>query len=260
MVSEKLIQKAAALLDEIAAEEYRKGYDAAKAEEGTAPDPAPVEPVIEGFDAEAAKANLTALRGSASLIVAIMDARGLVYADADAWKEAGSPEVLGIAYQDSSHTLLMHPKRVAAAEFGGGGITFGKKVFTSTVQWLNSQGRPSAFEDATGVSNTEGIIEGCSDSLAAKCAGVTFANGQKGYMPAAGELRLVCKRIVAVDALLEAVGGDTLKWHNGAHLMHSSSCRNATTVWNVRYSKEGDAQPAYRAKTSKCPTRVFMKL
>lgn len=257
MVSEKLIAEAVALLEEAAAQGYRDGYDKAKSEEGASA-PAVTEPSTGGFSTEAARSNLTALRGGGDHVVAIMDTDGLVYAYADAWRISGK-EALGIAYQDADCTLLMHPKRIEASAFGGDGISFGDKVSTLTAQW-RTQSKVSAFDDLTGVSNTEGIVEKCPDSLAARCAAVEFANGQKGYMPASGEMRLMCKYLTSVDTLLEAIGGDKLKTQNGAQLLYTSTCRNASTVWCVRYSKDGDAQPSYRDKSVKCPTRVFLKL
>ena len=147
----------------------------------------------------------------------------------------------------------MSPKKVGAAAFGGSGINFGKKVHTTKRQWAKdtTATENAAWDDYSGESNTLGIREGCDGSIAAKCM---------EYMPACAELRVYCKYFKQVDALLKAVGGDVLKVQNGAYLLWSSTCRDANNAWCVRFMNEGDAQPAYRSKTSVLFTRQFIVL
>ncbi len=213
------------------------------------------------YDSNTAKANLLALKGEQSYVVCVMDCFGKVYGTVKEWLEAGSPLVLGIAYTNGKDFLCMHINEIAKSKFGGDGVMFGKKVHTTTKQWKSENSTTlTAFDDRNGVLNTEGIIEGCNDSLAAKCKAVVFNNGKSGYMPASGELRLYCKYMSKVDALINDLGGDPLKTQHGAQMLHSSTCRNASTVWMVRYMKDGDAQPAFREKNTVCPTRAFVEL
>jgi len=247
---------------------YTKGYDVGYKEgqaqadptEPDVPEPEPITPPVEEYNSEKAIANLKALKVG-SYVFAIMDKFGNAYATVDDWKNAGSKEVLGIAYCSSSRQMCMGIKKLASSVFGGYGINFNSKVYTTTKQWHNtSTSEVAAFDDYTGVSNTEGIIEGCNDSLAAKCRDVVFANGKNGYMPACAELRTFCKFFSQVDKLLEGVGGDKLKTISGAQALHSSTCKNKSYVWTVRYYKDGDAQPQANLKTNKLSTRVFVEL
>ena len=66
--------------------------------------------------------------------------------------------------------------------------------------------------DVNGKANTEAILAAViagtiSDAPAAQyCAGITFANGQQGYLPAAGELQAWIDNIVSIKACMEAIG------------------------------------------------------
>lgn len=68
--------------------------------------------------------------------------------------------------------------------------------------------------DVNGKANTEAILAAVTagtiaDAPAAQyCAGVTFVNGQQGYLPAAGELQAWYDNKTAVDVCMDAIGGD----------------------------------------------------
>jgi len=230
------------------------------------PTPEPIEPDVptgstEEYSTEKAKSNLKALLNNSSYVFAILDKYGNAYATVEDWKNQGSKEVLGIGYCTSTRFMCMGIKRIPSSVFGGNGIKFNSKVYTTKKQWHNtSTSEIAAFDDYTGVSNTEGIMEGCNDSLAEKCYNVQFSNGKHGYMPACAELRTYCKYFSKVDKLLEGVGGDKLKTINGAQAMHSSTCKDNSYVWAVRYYKDGDAQPQANLKTQKWTTRAFVEL
>lgn len=245
---------------------YQDGLDKQQEQiDPITPDVPPIEPDVptgstEEYSSEKAKANLKALQKD-SYVFAIMDKFGNAYKTVDDWKNGGSKEVLGIGFCSGNTYLCMGIKKVVSSTFGGDGVNFNSKVYTTTKQWHNtSTSTIAAFDDYTGVSNTKGIMEGCIDSAAEKCYNVLFANGKNGYLPACGEMRTYCKYFSQVDALLVGVGGDKLKIQNGAQLLWSSTCRDKNNAWAVRYMKDGDAQPAYRAKTLKTPSRVFVEL
>lgn len=249
---------------------YQEGYNKHKAEveasqevspstpEPVSPEPQPIDepvddPVNEGYSKDKVVSELLAIKGSKAYAFGIVDVMGNVYANEDEWVLDGKPQVLGIGYTDGKHHLCMSPKKVGAAAFGGNGVNFGKKVHTTKRQWHKdtTATENAAWDDYSGESNTLGIREGCDGSIAAKCM---------EYMPACAELRVYCKHFKEVDTLLKAVGGDVLKVQNGAYLIWSSTCRDANNAWCVRFMNEGDAQPAYRSKTSVLFTRQFIAL
>lgn len=67
--------------------------------------------------------------------------------------------------------------------------------------------------DFAGKSNTEAIIAQDSNTTIAayKAASYTFPNGQKGYLPALGELAVMGNVVDEVEQALLLVGGDSLK-------------------------------------------------
>jgi hypothetical protein len=74
----------------------------------------------------------------------------------------------------------------------------------------------SLLTDVNGKANTDAILaavtaETIPDAPAAQyCDGVTFANGQKGYLPAGGEITAWPHNKNAIDACMIAIGGTTL--------------------------------------------------
>ena len=103
-----------------------------------------------------------------------------------------------------------------------------------------------AIYDINGKANTDAIIlatkQGLMSSPAANyCVNTIFANGQQGYLPAAGEAAATFDNDVIVNACLEAIGGDliqTLKststqYSAGSHYQASYKSYTANTgdVW-----------------------------
>lgn len=245
MVSKNLLEEARKLIEDIVNDCSNSGQS------GSAGD----------FSSETARESLLSLKGDKEYVFAILDIEGNAYLTAKEWSDAGAKAILGIGYTEGKTFLCMHINEVGAAEFGGNGTLFGSKVCTTTAQWEQPvEGVASAMNDFGGASNTEGIIGGCKDSLAEKCKRVEFANGQHGYMPASGELRVFCRHLGEVDAIIRDLGGDPLKTKKEAELLFSSTCRNSTTVWCVKYVNSGDAMPAFREKAAAYPTRVFVKI
>ena len=234
---------------------YNEGYAACKAEldAGAKPSTPDTKPEPATYSREKAVNGLLGIKGDKPHAFGIIDTAGNVYADALAWDLRGKPDVLGIGYTDGEHFLCLHPLRVQAAAFGGDGVNFGAQVHTTKRQWHKdtTAKENAAYDDFSGVSNTAGIVAGCTDSIAAKCT---------DYLPACGELRVYCKYYAEVDALLKAIGGDVLKTGGGTQVLWSSTCRDASLAWAVLFGANYAAQPAYRAKIIKLFTRQFIKL
>ena len=105
------------------------------------------------------------------------------------------------------------------------------QISTSTYKWssntsieipgvntTSSTSKPTikAEKDVFGKSNTDALLEAIatgriSDAPAAQyCADITFANGQKGYLPAAGETMACVDNINIINTCLEAIGFDPI--------------------------------------------------
>lgn len=229
-----------------------------------APDPGDVPaPEPEGCTDAKVRTSLLALLGDKKSVFGIVDAQGRAYATADEYCRAGSPVPLGVGYTDGTLFLCMGAREIAAAAFGGNGVNFGSSVYATSAQWGKDDkpNAPSAFNDYSGAKSTEGLVSGCSDSIAARCRDVVFANGKHGYMPACGELRLFTRSAAQVDALLEVIQGDKLIFKAGAHQMHAATLNPKTTLcyWGVRYSTTS-SQPESHSRTSMLRTRTFVEI
>ena len=94
--------------------------------------------------------------------------------------------------------------------------------------------------DVNGKANTEAILAAIAagtikDAPAAQyCVDVTFANGQQGYLPAAGELQAWFDNKTAVNACMDAIGGDQV-----ATFYWSSTQFEANYAWG-QYSDRGE--------------------
>ncbi len=104
--------------------------------------------------------------------------------------------------------------------------------------------------DVNGQANTDAILTAVvagtiADAPAAQyCADVTFANGQKGYLPAAGELQAWYDNKTAVNACMNAIGADNVcvrTWYNTWSSTHFSS----SLAWHWGY---GDSSLSYSTK------------
>lgn len=102
---------------------------------------------------------------------------------------------------------------------------------------------PTARLDVNGQANTDAILTAVvagtiADAPAAQyCADVTFANGQKGYLPAAGELQAWYDNKTAVNNCMDAIGADKVYFTTVINTWSStqSSASNAW-LWYCDYS------------------------
>lgn len=103
----------------------------------------------------------------------------------------------------------------------------------------NTLDKATAQLDVNGKANTEAILAAViagaiEDAPAAQyCADVTFANGQKGYLPAAGELQAWYDNKTAVNACMNAIWGSSVDSKNS----WSSTQLSAKYAWD--WSKDG---------------------
>jgi hypothetical protein len=79
----------------------------------------------------------------------------------------------------------------------------GRTVSNATVAKTESQ----ALLDINGYSNTEKIVSQDTSGMVYRCANYTFPNGKKGYLPALGELKIMCDHIDDVCSTMEIIGG-----------------------------------------------------
>jgi hypothetical protein len=88
-----------------------------------------------------------------------------------------------------------------------------------------------ALVDYNGVTNTQVIISQLSSGAAYSCANYEFPNGQKGYLPALGELAVMRDNIGLVQSALGLIGGDNVRTGQSSNRYWSSTQGSDTNVW-----------------------------
>ena len=94
-----------------------------------------------------------------------------------------------------------------------------KTIITKTTSWASNtttkiSGITTTTSEATakldynGKANTELILPYDTSGAVYQCANYEFQNGQKGYLPAFGELILARNKKADIDLAMEAIGGD----------------------------------------------------
>lgn len=88
-----------------------------------------------------------------------------------------------------------------------------------------------ALVDYNGVTNTQVIISQLSSGAAYSCANYEFPNGQKGYLPALGELAVMRDNIGLVQSALGLIGGDYVLTGVNTNRYWSSTQGSDTKAW-----------------------------
>lgn len=139
----------------------------------------------------------------------------------DEWTAGGftNDQANGVAVGEGAVAFVMAKEELSPMAWSSDESTILKGVFTTeTVS--------EARKDYDGVGNTAAIAKADSSSMAQACLGYTFPNGNKGYLPAVGELRLIYGNRTAIRSALTLIGGASLVTY-----YWSSTQTNAERVW-----------------------------
>lgn len=93
---------------------------------------------------------------------------------------------------------------------------------------LTSTDYDIARTDFAGYNNTQLMLATDISGAGYTCANYTFPNGQKGYLPALGELVMACENKDAVNEAMTLIGGEPLDYY-----LFSSTQVSATSIWLV---------------------------
>ena len=165
----------------------------------------------------------------------------------------------GTLYTAEEWTAAEEAGTVTDADANGVAVRYSKyvscphiiypKYSTSILKWSNNSttvvpnlpeisSSTNAQLDINGKANTEAILAAVangyiSDAPAAQyCVDVTFSNGEKGYLPAAGELQAWYDNAIAVNACMNAIGGDKVNDYKNHKYTVSSSQYSKSGVWH----------------------------
>ena len=131
--------------------------------------------------------------------------------------EIDKSEAVGVAISDGTHSLVVYPESYKT-------ILIDNKEGIPSIEGLSFiSSDAEAAQDFNGKANTDAMIAAydagvLNDASAAiKARSIVFANGKKGYLPAAGELKLIetywgyngSSNKDSFFYCMEAIGGDT---------------------------------------------------
>ena len=123
--------------------------------------------------------------------------------------DANGVVVLYSKYAVCPHVI--HPVRKSSIEWSSDNY---KRYNNTALSQTNDKTQASL--DINGKANTEAILAAVAEGIipdapaAEYCASVTFANGQQGYLPAAGEVQAWCDNKTAICECMVAIGGTYL--------------------------------------------------
>lgn len=145
----------------------------------------------------------------------ILRTNGRLYTSAE-WMEMDidDKEAVGVALSDGIHSLVVHPLKCGAswAETADG------KDISSFEGISIASSDAEAVSDFNGKANTDAMLAAVTagvlseSSAAQKARNTIFANGEEGYLPAAGELAMIRRnwgKAAGVKECMSAIGGDT---------------------------------------------------
>jgi hypothetical protein len=97
---------------------------------------------------------------------------------------------------------------------------------------LSSNDKETARTDYAGKANTDIIAASDISEAAYCCVNYEFPNGQKGYLPSAGEWTIVQKNITAIKNAMAVIGGTAFV--NGDYYWSSTECATPGSAWVLR--------------------------
>lgn len=152
---------------------------------------------------------------------------------ADEWTTAGknNSDAVGVAVSNGEHSFVIHP----TAEQGSTKWSSNNSVKIDGVVTIPTDYRAIAESDFAGEANTAAILAPVQAGTiadapaAAYAAGITFANGKKGYLPSAGELTLAYTVLSDINSCMTAIGGT--KFDMSSKNYWSSTQSSASNAW-----------------------------
>ena len=159
---------------------------------------------------------------------------------AEAAGEVTDADANGVAVRHSKYAScphIIHPK-YSTNKMSWSSNT---SVVVPGVTVKSDQG--AAQLDVNGKANTDAILKAVvagtiADAPAAQyCTGITFANGQQGYLPAAGELQAWYDNMTAVNNCMDAIGADKV-YVNTWDFTWSSTQYSTINAWFWSYGSD----------------------
>lgn len=155
------------------------------------------------------------------------------------WNKDNNDTVLGVYVGMETHAFVIGPVKLSST---WGPIMYVENVTTAT--------EPSeAIQDFKGKENTDAIIAQNTFTVAASvCRDYTFPNGEKGYLPSAGEAQIILNNKTVISEALRTASLGEVSLDSSIYFWTSTQYNNEE-AWAL--SKYQDA-PYHYTKTEDC--------
>lgn len=174
---------------------------------------------------------------------------GTLY-DEEGWTNGGfsNDEANGIAVITTKASFV-----IAKTDLGE--IEWISDVYRSVGGMLTAD-KATALADFAGYDNTQSFLASGLSGACYSCANYTFPNGNKGYLPALGELSEATTIKSKIDSLMTKIGGTELKYKD----YWSSTQYSQYNAWICQFGYSGSSVAAYVAKNYDYYVRPFTAL
>lgn len=145
----------------------------------------------------------------------------------DVWSTKGfaNTEANGVAVVDKDAAFVVALKNAGSYIKWSQYTELVDGIFTTT-------NNAEAITDYEGLKNTDLIAANDTESAAYKCKTYEFPNGKKGYLPSAGEFKVLGRYASEVDEVLSLVGGSIIcSSGSSAYVYWASTQASATQAW-----------------------------
>lgn len=137
--------------------------------------------------------------------VFVQHVNGTLYTEAD-WTSGGfgNDEANGVA-------VVTDNARFVIAKSDLGQMAWSSNTSTAVDGIMRTSDEATAKTDFAGYNNTQLMLATDTSGAGYSCANFTFPNGDKGYLPALGELNEAYANKSKIDSLMTKIGGAKLK-------------------------------------------------
>ena len=170
----------------------------------------------------------------------------------DEWTAKGfsNDEANGVAVGNGEVAFVLAKDNISTS------INWASDTSTLVEGVLATTDRNASYKDFDGARNTRRILSIDKSQAAYLCANHIFPNGNKGYLPAVGEINMVVRNFHNVNNALQLIGGTALS----SVYLWSSTQYNATTAWCGYCAYGMGAVARERAKNTANYVRPFTTL
>lgn len=163
--------------------------------------------------------------------------------DYESWKDAEAKglvqdsDAVGIIVSNATHGFVIHPTAESNV------------IWSSNLKLVDTLGTYTSIEeleceiDFDGKENTETIMKSVAEGIlndapaAEYCSGITFANGNKGYLMSAGELTMSYHVSDEINLCLKEIGGTEFNQFEKYYWTSTQFSERAAWSWGKTFNK-----------------------